>query len=394
MKEVVIVSAARTPVGSFLGTLANVKAVELGSIAIKGALEKAGIEAEKVDQVILGNVLTGGEGQAPARQAALGAGISNTSTCMTINKVCGSGLKAVQLAANEIMVGNAEIAVAGGMESMSNAPFALPKARTGYRMSMPKGEIIDLMVNDGLWDPYMNSHMGGFADLCAKEKGFSREALDEFAAGSFRKAQAAQESGVFKDEIVPVEVKDRKRTIIVDTDEGPSKVKFDKIPNLRPVFNKDGVTTAANASSINDGAAVVVLMSADKAAEMGLAPLAKIISYGEAANEPQWFTTAPPKSMEIAFAKAGLKPEDIDLYEINEAFAVVTLYAVREMDIPLEKVNVNGGAIALGHPIGASGSRLLVTLLGTMKAKKAKRGMLSLCIGGGEANAMIIEACE
>jgi acetyl-CoA C-acetyltransferase len=391
MKEVVIVSAARTPVGTFLGSLSQVKAVTLGSIAIKAAVERAGIQPADVQQVIMGNVLTGGEGQAPARQASLGAGIPEGVPCLTINKVCGSGLKAVSLAVNEIMVGNADIVVAGGMESMSLAPFALPSARTGYRMSMPKGEIIDLMVNDGLWDPYNNSHMGGFADLCAKEKGFTREELDTFAASSFRKAQAAQAEGLLKEEIVPVVIPDKKGDTVVDVDENPSKVKFDKIPQLKPVFTKDGVTTAANASSINDGGAAVVVMSAEKAASLGLNPLAKFVSYGEGAELPQWFTIAPAKAMKVAFERSGLTKDDIDLFEINEAFAVVTKYAMREFNIPEEKVNVNGGAVALGHPIGASGCRLLVTLLHAMKNRNAKRGLVTLCIGGGEANAMIIE---
>ncbi len=392
MKDVVIVSAVRTPVGVFLGSLAPVKAVKLGSIAIGEALKRAGLKGEEVDQVIMGDVLMGGQGQAPARQAAIGAGLPVSTPCLTINKVCGSGLKAVQLAINEIKVGNADVIVAGGMESMSNAPFALPKARSGYRMSMPKGDILDLMVNDGLWDPYNNSHMGGFADLCAKEKGFSREELDTFAAGSFKKALAAQESGAIKEEIVPVEIETKKGVTVVDTDENPAKVKFDKIPQLRPVFNKDGVTTAANASSINDGAAAVVVMSAEAAKERGLTPLARFVSYGENAEEPQWFTIAPVGAVKRALKRAELTAGDIDLYEINEAFAVVTKYAMREMDIPEEKVNIHGGAVALGHPIGASGCRLLVTLLYAMKLKGAKRGLVTLCIGGGEANAMIVES--
>ncbi|RJO69427.1 MAG: thiolase family protein [Myxococcales bacterium] len=392
MREVVIVSAARTPVGVFLGSLASVPAVKLGSLAIKAAVERAGIKPEQVETVVMGNVLTGGEGQAPARQATLGAGLPTSVPCLTINKVCGSGLKAVQLAANEIALGNVDVAVAGGMESMSNAPFALPQARTGYRMSMPKGEIIDLMVNDGLWDPYNNSHMGGFADLCAKEKGFSRETLDGFAARSFKKALAAQEQGLFKAEIVPVEIPGKKGPTLVDTDENPAKVNFDKIPTLKPVFSKDGVTTAANASSINDGAAAVVLMAAEKAKALGLKPLAKIVSYGEHAEPPQWFTIAPAGAVKKALKRANLSASDVDLFEINEAFAVVTMYAMRELSIPEEKVNIHGGAVALGHPIGGSGARLLVTLLYALKTTGKKRGLATLCIGGGEANAMIVEA--
>ena len=392
MREVVIVSAARTPVGVFLGSLSTVPAVKLGTVAIKAALERAGLKPELVEQVIMGNVLMGGQGQAPGRQASLGAGIPTSVPCMTINKVCGSGLKSVQLAINDILLGNADIIVAGGMESMSCAPFALPNARTGYRMAMPKGDVIDLMVNDGLWDPYQDSHMGGFSDLCAREKGFNREELDEFAANSFRKALAAQESGEFKDEIVPVEVPVRKGSVTVDTDENPGKVKFDKIPHLKPVFNKDGVTTAANASSINDGAAAVVVMSAEKAKELGMTPMVRFVSYGEASKDPQWFTIAPPEAVRIALKRAGMTVDDIDLFEINEAFAVVTKYAMRELDIPEEKVNVHGGAVALGHPIGCSGCRLLVTLIYAMKQRNVTRGLLTLCIGGGEANAMIIEA--
>ncbi len=392
MKDVVIASCKRTPVGAFLGTLSTVPAKELGAIAIKSALETAGVKPEQVEQCVMGNVLMGGQGQAPGRQAAIAAGLPPEVPCMTINKVCGSGLKAVQLIANEIALGNIEIGVGGGMENMSLAPFILPKARTGYRMSMPKAEMIDMMVYDGLWNPYDQQHMGNFADLCAKEYGFKREELDEFGASSFKLALEAQEKGLLKDEIVPVEVPGRKGKItIVDTDENPSKVNFDKIPTLRPVFNKDGVTTAANASSINDGGAAAVLLSAEKAAELGIKPEARILSYAEAAQEPQWFTTSPVKASKKALEKAGLTIDDIDLFEINEAFAVVTLYAMRELGVPREKVNVHGGAIAVGHPIGASGARLLATALNAMKKRDAKRCLITLCIGGGEANAMIIE---
>ncbi len=392
MKEVVIVSSARTPVGTFLGSLSTMKASALGSIAIKAVLERAKVGADQVDQVIFGNVLMGGQGQAPARQASLGAGIPESVPCTTVNKVCGSGLKTVALAANEIMVGNAEVVVAGGMECMSMAPFILPKARMGYRMGMPNSELLDLMVHDGLWDPYNNQHMGNFADLCAKEKNFAREELDAFAAESFRRAQAAQAEGKFKEEIVPVEVPGRKGQVtVVDTDENPAKVKFEKIPTLKPVFNKDGVTTAANASSINDGAAAVLLMSREKADALGLKPIARLVSYGEGAEKPEWFTIAPVKATKIALERAKMSAEDIDLYEINEAFAVVTKYAMRELNIPHEKVNIHGGAVALGHPIGGSGARLLVTLLSALKQTGKKTGLVTLCIGGGEANAMIIE---
>mgnify|MGYP001222878071 CR=1 FL=1 len=392
MREVVIASVQRTPVGTFLGSLSAVPARDLGATAIKAAVEKAGVPAEQLELCIMGNVLQAGQGQAPCRQASLAAGIPQSVPCMTINKVCGSGLKAIQLVANEIALGNIDAGIGGGMENMSLVPYALPSARTGYRMSMPKGDIVDLMVFDGLWNPYDQQHMGNFADLCAREKGFKREELDEFGALSFRRALNSIEKGLFKDEIVPVKVPGRKGEFtLVDTDENPAKVNFDKIPTLKPVFNKDGMTTAANASSINDGAAAAVLLSSEKAAELGVKPLARIISYAEAAHEPEWFTTAPVEACRKALAKAGLTASDIDLFEINEAFAVVTLFAVRELGLSIEKVNVNGGAIAIGHPIGASGARLMATALNAMQQRNAKRALVSLCIGGGEANAMIIE---
>ncbi len=393
MKDVVIVSAARTPVGAFQGALSTTPAYKLGAAAIKAAVERAGIKPELVDHVIFGNVLMAAQGQAPARQATLEAGLPDSATTLTVNKVCGSGLKTVHLAAQAVMCGDAEIVVAGGMENMSMAPYAMPRARSGLRMNTAKGDLLDLMVHDGLWDPQNDQHMGSAADLCSKEKDLPREAMDDFAAESYRRSQKAVADGLFKEEIVPVEVKGRKgKVTVVDTDEGPAMVKFEKIPQLRPAFNKDGTVTAANASSINDGAAAVVVMSADKAKELGLKPMARFVSYAEGATEWKWFTIAPPISMHKALEKAEMKIEDIDLFEINEAFACVTMYAMREFGLDNSKVNVRGGAIAIGHPIGASGARLLVTLLHAMKDRGDKTGLVSLCIGGGEGNTMIVEA--
>lgn len=390
LREVVIVSAARTPIGSFLGSLSSVPATKLGSIAIKESIARAGIEPDVVDEVIMGNVLPAGEGQAPARQAALGAGLPIKTECLTINKVCGSGLKSVMLAAQAIMVGDADVVVAGGMESMSNVPYYLPNARNGYKMGNSK--IIDGMIHDGLWDVYNNYHMGNAAELCARECHISREAQDELSISSYKRALHAQESGLFKEEIVAVEIQQRKGDpIIVDTDEEPAKVRFEKIPALRPVFDKEGSVTAANASSLNDGGAAVVLMAADKAKELGITPMVRIIKQASAAKAPEWFTTAPADAIEKVLNKAGLTKNDIDLFEINEAFAVVSLAVNDKLGLDPEKVNVNGGAVALGHPIGASGTRILITLLHAMKQRDAKRGLATLCIGGGEASALIVE---
>ncbi|MGD9898395.1 MAG: acetyl-CoA C-acetyltransferase [Calditrichaceae bacterium] len=390
LRDVVIVSAARTPIGSFNGALKDIPATKLGSIVIEEVLKRANVDKKLVDEVIMGNVLPANEGQAPARQAALGAGLPKSVECLTINKVCGSGLKAVMLAAQAIMVGDADVVVAGGMENMTQVPYYLPGARNG--MKMGDGAVVDGMVKDGLWDVYNNYHMGNAAELCAEECNISREAQDEFTVLSYKRAQAAQENGSFMDEIIPVQIPQRKGDpIIFDKDEEPTRVKFDKISSLRSPFKKDGSVTAANASSINDGAAAVLVMSMEKANELGLKPMAKIIAQASAAKEPEYFTTAPADSVKKVLKKASLTTKDIDLYEINEAFAVVSLINNRLLDLPTEKVNVNGGAVALGHPIGASGTRILVTLLHAMKNRKVKRGLASLCIGGGEASSLIVE---
>lgn len=389
MKKVVITSAKRTPIGSFNGSLSSLSASKLGSIAIKGVLEDSKISPEIIDEVIMGNVLTAGIGQAPARQAAIFAGLPEKTECMTINKVCGSGLKAVMLAAQAIQTGNAEIIIAGGQESMSNAPYILDKARNGYRLG--NGEIIDSMVKDGLWDVYNNIHMGNCAEACAKEFNFTREELDAFTISSYKKAIEAQKSGRFKDEIIEVKVKAGREEITVSIDEEPSKVNFDKIPSLKPVFDKNGVVTAANASSINDGAAALLVMSEDKAKQLGLVPLVEIIDQSSAAKAPMQFTTAPADSINKVLKKTNMKISDIDLFEINEAFAVVSLANNKLLGLDDTKVNVNGGAVALGHPIGASGARVLVTLIHEMKKRNSKYGLASLCIGGGEASSLIIK---
>lgn len=390
MKEVVIASACRTPIGSLQGTLSSLPGPKLGSIVIKEALKRAGIGGQDVSEVIMGEVLPAGVGQAPARQASIGAGIPNSVPCMTINKVCGSGLKSVMLAAQAIMVGDADIVVAGGMESMSNAPYLLSKARTGYRLG--HGELIDSMIKDGLWDVYNDYHMGLAAELCASECNVPRAAQDEFAINSYKKAIDAQRNGYFKDEIVPVEIPQRKgESIPVTEDEEPGRANFEKIPTLRPVFKKDGTVTAANASSINDGAAACVVMSKARAEKLGIEPLATIVAQASAAKAPEWFTTAPADAMKKILDRANLKLEEIDLFEVNEAFAVVNLAVAGELGIDLEKMNIHGGAVALGHPIGASGARILTTLLFAMKRYHKKRGLATLCIGGGEASAVIVE---
>jgi acetyl-CoA C-acetyltransferase len=389
MKKVVIISAKRTPIGSFGGSLASLTAGQLGSIAIKGVLEDSKISPELIDEVIMGNVLTAGMGQAPARQAALFAGLPEKTECMTVNKVCGSGLKSVMLAAQTIQTGNAEIIIAGGQESMSNTPYILDKARNGYRLG--NGEVIDSLVKDGLWDVYNNMHMGNCAEACAKEFQFNREELDDFAINSYKKALEAQKSGRFKDEIIEVKVKSGKEEFLVSIDEEPGKVKFDKIPSLKPVFDKNGVVTAANASSINDGSAALLIMSEEKAKELGLKPLVEIVAQSSAAKAPMQFTTAPADSINKVLKKANLKISDIDLFEINEAFAVVSLANNKLLGLDNSKVNVNGGAVALGHPIGASGARVLVTLIHELKKRNSIYGLASLCIGGGEAAALIVK---
>ncbi len=390
MREVVIVGAARTPIGSFLGELSGLKAPELGAIAIKEALSRARVAPADVGEVLMGCVLSAGIGQAPARQAAIFAGLPNSVPCMTLNKVCGSGLKAVMLAAQAVALGDADIVVAGGMESMSNTPYYLPGARTGYRMGHQQA--VDGMILDGLWDPYNNFHMGNAAELCAKEKHIDRASQDAFAVESFRRAQAAVANGKFAAEIVSVQVPQRKGPPkLVSIDEGPGRGDVGKLPSLKAAFVKDGTVTAGNASSINDGAAAVVVMSAEEAARRDLKPLGRIVAYAQHAQAPEWFTTAPASAIEKVLRKAGLSKNDIDLFEINEAFAVVSLANNQILGLDPERVNVHGGAIALGHPIGASGARILTTLLYALADRGARRGLCSLCIGGGEAVSLIVE---
>lgn len=390
MKEAVIVSGARTAVGAFNGSLSGFSAPQLGAIAIKEAVKRAGVKPEEIDEVLMGNVLQGGLGQAPARQAAIGAGIPDTVSATTVNKVCGSGLKSVMFGHQAIKAGDADIIVAGGMESMTNAPYILKKARNGYRMG--NGEIFDLMIHDGLWDPYGNKHMGMLGEQCAAEHKVTRQMQDEFAKGSYEKALDAIKNGYFKDAIVPVEMKDRKGNVtLFDTDEDPGKVNFEKAFSLKPVFTKDGTITAFNASNINDGAGAVVLMSAEKAASQGVKPMVKILAQATHSHAPEWFTTAPGYVIDKVCKKAGLTKNDIDLFEINEAFAVVSCAVNQIAGIDPEKVNVTGGAIAIGHPIGASGSRLLITLMYNLHRLNKRYGLVTLCNGGGEATAIIIE---
>lgn len=390
MEDVVLAGACRTPIGSFQGTLSSLPAPRLGAIVIGEALKRAGISPDQVDEVIMGNVIQAGVGQAPARQAARYAGLPDSVETMTVNKVCGSGLKAVMLAAQAIQVGDAEIVVAGGMESMSNAPYLLDKARTGYRMG--NGEITDALYRDGLLDVYHNYLMGNAAELCAKECGIGREAQDAFAITSYKRAQEAQRTGAFIKEIVPVEIKGRKDEVVrVTDDEDVTKTNFDKIPTLRPAFVKDGTVTAANASKVSDGAAAIVVMSARKAAQLGVKPQARIVQQASYAKAPEWFTTAPADAIAKVLKKSGLTVADIDLFEINEAFAVVALAVNKLAGLDPAKVNVHGGAVALGHPLGASGTRILVTLLYALEKYNLKRGLASLCIGGGEASGVIVE---
>ncbi|MCO6466063.1 MAG: thiolase family protein [Bradyrhizobiaceae bacterium] len=384
-----IISAARTPIGSLLGSLSELSAPQLGAVAIKAAVERAGISTEHIDEVIMGNVLTGGVGQAPARQAAIFAGLSKHTACMTMNKVCGSGLKAVMLADQAIRAGDAQVVVAGGQESMTNAPHAMLDSRKGVKFG--NARMVDLMQWDGLWDVYNQVPMGDAAELCATECGFSREMQDEFTIDSYKRAQASIAEGRFKDEIAPVIIPGKKGNITVDTDEEPARVQFDKIPTLKPVFKKDGTVTAANASTINDGAAALVIASEQAVSTYGLKPMARIVAQASFAQDPLWFTTSPVEAINRVVQKAGLTVADIDLFEINEAFAVVTLAAEQRLGISHDKVNVNGGAVALGHPIGASGARVLTTLLYALKARGLKRGLATLCIGGGEASAVIVE---
>jgi acetyl-CoA C-acetyltransferase len=387
---IVIVGAARTPIGGLQGDFASLAASDLGAVAIKAAVERAGVAPAEVDELIFGNCLMAGQGQAPARQASLKAGLPLSTNCTTLSKMCGSAMKATMLGHDAIIAGSADIIVAGGMESMTNAPYLLPKARAGMRMG--HGTIIDHMFFDGLEDAYDRGKlMGVFAEQCADKFHFSREAQDEFALRSLSRALAANNDGSFAWEIAPVTVPGRKGDVVIDKDEQPAKASPDKIPGLKPAFRKDGTVTAANSSSISDGAAALVLMRRSLAERKGLKPLAVILDHATHAQEPGWFTTAPVGAMRKLYEKVGWKPEDVDLYEINEAFAVVTMAAMHEHGLPADKVNIHGGACALGHPIGASGARIVVTLLGALRKLGKKRGMASLCIGGGEATALAIE---
>ena len=390
MEEVYIISADRTPIGSFGGSLSGFTAVELGSKAIKGALDKAGVSPDQVNEVFMGNVISSGLGQAPARQAAIGAGLGYNVPCTTVNKVCASGMKSVMFGAQSIMLGINDVVVAGGMESMSNVPYYIPKARFGYKYG--HGQMLDGLMHDGLWEAYHGFPMGSCADNTAKEMNISREAQDEYAINSYKRAAAATEAGKFKDEIIPVEIPQRKGDpIIMSEDEEYKNVSFDKIPALRPVFNKDGTVTAANASTINDGSSALVLVSKKKLDELGVKPLAKIIGFADAAQEPLWFTTAPSEAIPRAIKHAGLTASDVDFYEINEAFAVVALANNQKLGLDAEKVNVNGGAVALGHPLGTSGARIITTLHSVLAQNNGRIGVAGICNGGGGASAIVIE---
>jgi acetyl-CoA C-acetyltransferase len=389
MSDVVIVGAKRTAIGSFLGQFTGVPTPELGATAIRAAVEQAGIAPDTVQEVIMGCVLPAGLGQAPARQAALGAGLPNGAACVTLNKVCGSGMKAIMLGADLIRAGSADVVVAGGMESMTNAPHLLNGSRTGIRYG--SAEFLDHMAHDGLTNPYDGKALGVFGDATCSTYEYSRETLDAYAAESVRRAQGAVTSGAFKAEIAPVTVKGRKGEVVVDTDEEPGKIDSSKISSLRAAFGKDGLLTAATSSKISDGAAATVLMSAETAQRLGAKPLARIVAHAGHAQAPEWFTTAPIEATRRVLEKAGWSVDEVDLFEINEAFACVAMAPMKDLGIPQEKLNVNGGALALGHPIGASGARLVVTLLHAMQARGAKKGVASLCIGGGEATAIAIE---
>jgi len=389
-RQVVIAGGKRTPVGAFQGSLATVPATRLGATAIQAALEVSGVSGDSVDEVIMGNVLSAGQGQAPARQAALYAGLPKSVECLTINKMCGSGLKAVMLASQAIQCGDAEVIVAGGMESMSLSPFLIPRARTGLQLGHT--ELEDSIITDGLWDVYNDKHMGSCAETCVRKYQFTREEQDEFAQESYTRAQNTQRDGIFSKEIVPVEIKDRKGNLSeVTEDDEPQRANFEKMTKIRPAFEKDGTVTAANASKINDGAAAVVMMSAEKAADLGVKTVARIVAQASFSQEPEWFTTAPVRAIRKVLDKSGLTVDDINLFEINEAFAAVTMAAEKDLGLDHDKVNIHGGAVALGHPIGASGARILVTLLNAMESRKAKLGLATLCIGGGEASAVIVE---
>ena len=386
----VIVSAVRTPIGAFQGYLSSLSASDLASICIKDILDKTGIQTDRINEVILGNVLSAGQGQAPARQATLKSGCPDSVEALTINKMCGSGLKAVMLADQAIRCGDADLILAGGMESMSNAPYLLNDARAGKKLGHSK--VIDSMIHDGLWDAYNDKHMGNCAEMLAKDRNYSREAQDEYAIESYNRAQQATTDGIFQTEIVPVVIPQRKgEPLVIDEDEEPAKARFEKIPALKPAFDKDGTITAANASKLNDGAAVMLITSEENAKDLGLKPLVRILEQASASHQPEWFTTAPSKAIGKVLNKAGLKANDIDLWEINEAFAVVAMAAIEDYNIQYENVNIYVGAVALGHPIGASGARILTTLINGMNRQNVDRGLATLCIGGGEASALIVE---
>ncbi|MEM7351241.1 MAG: acetyl-CoA C-acetyltransferase [Acidobacteriota bacterium] len=390
MQDIVILSAARTPIGAFQGSLASLSATDLGAKALAAAATRAGIEPDHLQQVYMGCVLPAGLGQAPARQAAIGAGCPTSTGALTLNKVCGSGMRAVMAAANDLRCDDFELVAAGGMESMSRAPYLAPGVRDGLRLG--EGRLIDSMIHDGLWDAYKDIHMGSCAELCAKHYEFSREEQDAFAIESYRRAQAAVEEGRFESEIVPIDVPQRRGDpIAVTADDEPGRANFDKMPKLRPAFDKQGTITAANASTINDGAAALVLTTATGASKLGRQPIARVVAHSTFAHQPEWFTTAPVNAIRQVLDRAGVGVGDVDLFEINEAFAVVTMAAIRELDLDPERVNVNGGAVALGHPIGASGARILVTLLHAMEQRDARRGCAAICLGGGEATAVLVE---
>jgi len=386
---IAILSAMRTPMGGLMGSLSSLSASDLGGVAISSAISKSGLNVSDIDEVLMGSVLTAGQGQAPARQAALAAGLPVSTTCTTVNKVCGSAMKSIMLGGNALRSGQASVVVAGGMESMSGAPYLLPQARQGYRFG--HAQMLDHMQYDGLQDAYQGVAMGNFAETCASKYQFSREMQDAFAIESLSRAKQAIEKGYFANEVAPVTLSTRRGDVVVDTDEQPGNAKPEKIPQLRPAFQKDGSVTAANASSISDGAAALALMMSDEAEARGLKPIALIHGYDESAQEPEWFTTAPVTAVQNTLKRVGWSIDEVDLWEINEAFAVVAMAAMHELSIPHSKLNVHGGACALGHPIGASGARILVTLIHAMQRRGDKKGMASLCIGGGEATAMAIE---
>jgi acetyl-CoA C-acetyltransferase len=390
--EVVILSAVRTPIGSFQGSLASVPATKLGARAVAAAIERSGLPPSAIDQVNLGCVLPAGQGQAPARQAALGAGCPDSTGAITLNKVCGSGMRAIMIGANDLRCGDYSVVVAGGMESMTQAPFLVPGVRDGLRLG--HGKLIDSMTFDGLWDPYNEVPMGNCAELCVREYGLTREGQDAFALESYTRARAATEEGRFAAEIVPVEIKGRKGTLVVDRDEEPFRADLTKMPTLKPAFDKDGTVTAANSSSINDGAAALVLTTAEEAARLGVKPLARIVAHAGAAQKPEWFTTAPVVAAKRVLGRAGMGAAQIDLWEVNEAFAAVAMAFTHDLGLDPARVNVNGGAVALGHPIGASGARIVVTLIHALRARGLRFGGAAICIGGGEATAMIVERLD